>query len=672
MKTYNFTFEGYDEIDKFLHINNDIEKASSVLIQIFSGVIEKDVLQDLSKYLLQKIPYANIIGATTDGEILNDTVTTQSIIISITIFEKSTLTSSYIDDVEIKYSHLAGERIALKLKDDKSKVFILFGDGLNINGEELLNGVSSTVEDVIVSGGLSGDNATFQGTYLIYQDKVIQNGVVGVSINSDDLIVHNDYSFAWQNIGREFFVNKSIKGRVFEIDGMTPVELYSKYLGKEVADLLPGIGIEFPLIIQDDNIDIARAVLAKNEDGSLEFAGNIQEGSKVRFGIGNTDLLLNDAKQLAQKTASQSSESIFIYSCMARRRFLDSQSSADVKHLSKITTVAGFFTYGEFFTLHNEYKLLNESMTILSLSETNYAKNELIFEDINDKASSLTTLQALSHLVNVTSAELENLNVNLENKVANEIEKNLEYEKKVFDSMKMASLGDMIANIAHQWRQPLSVITTSASGMQVNKEMGILDDESFNKYTNTMISQSMYLSETINTFRDFIKEEHILCDIILQDEIKNTLKILDVVLKDNGIKLIDEINYNNPVMLRLITGELPQVLINIINNAKDVLNENNIVEKWVKLSLDVRNDKCILTIEDNGGGIPQKVLPKIFEPYFTTKHKSTGTGIGLYMSYDIIKKHFKGDIYAKNTENGAKFIIELPTINANNAIKVEN
>jgi signal transduction histidine kinase len=311
-------------------------------------------------------------------------------------------------------------------------------------------------------------------------------------------------------------------------------------------------------------------------------------------------------------------------------------------------------------------------MTILSLSETNYGKNELIFEDINDKASSLTTSQALSHLVNVTSAELENLNVNLENKVANEIEKNLEYEKKVFDSMKMASLGDMIANIAHQWRQPLSVITTSASGMQVNKEMGILDDESFNKYTNIMISQSMYLSETINTFRDFIKEEHILCDIILQDEIKNTLKILDVVLKDNGIKLIDEINYNNPVMLRLITGELPQVLINIINNAKDALNENNIVEKWVKLSLDVRNDKCILTIEDNGGGIPQKVLPKIFEPYFTTKHKSTGTGIGLYMSYDIIKKHFKGDIYAKNTENGAKFIIELPTINANNAIKVEN
>jgi signal transduction histidine kinase len=640
MKTYNFIFENCEKIDKFLQLNNDILEAKSVLIQIFSGILDKQLLQSISTHLLHKIPIAKIIGATTDGEIFNDTVDTNSIVISITLFEKSTVTTAFIDDVEIKDSSLAGERIALKLKSDTSKVFILFGDGLNINGEEFLNGVSSTVNDVVVSGGLSGDNATFSGTYLISQDKIIQNGVVGVSINSHDLIVNQNYSFAWQNIGREFLVNKAIKGRVFEIDGMTPVELYSKYLGEEAASLLPGIGIEFPLIIQNDDIDIARAVLAKYDDGSLEFAGNIQAGTKVKFGIGNIDVLLSDAKSLAHEISVNSCESMFIYSCMARRRFLGSQSSEDIKFLSKITSISGFFTYGEFFTFNDEYKLLNESMTILSLSENSYDKKSIGLEESNKSIGSVTTLRALSHLVNVTSKELENLNESLETKVASEIEKNLEYEKKVFDSMKMASLGDMIANIAHQWRQPLSVITTSASGMQVNKEMGILDDESFLKYTNTMISQSMYLSETINTFRDFIKEEHILCDIVLQDEINNTLKILDVVLKDNGIELIDMIDYDKPVMLRLITGELPQVLINIINNAKDALNENNVAKKWVKLSLETNEDRCILSIEDNGGGIPDDVLPKIFEPYFTTKSNSSGTGIGLYMSYDIVKKTF--------------------------------
>jgi C4-dicarboxylate-specific signal transduction histidine kinase len=272
----------------------------------------------------------------------------------------------------------------------------------------------------------------------------------------------------------------------------------------------------------------------------------------------------------------------------------------------------------------------------------------------------MTTLKALSHLVNTTSQELDEINHTLHLKVVDEIEKNIEYEKKVFDSMKMASLGDMIANIAHQWRQPLSVITTSASAMQINKELGILDDELFIQYTNMMITQAMYLSETINTFRDFIQEEHRLCDVVLQNEIENTLKILNVVLKDNGISLIKNLNHHKPITIRLVMGELTQVLINIINNAKDALKEIHSEDKWIQLELYSTDDKCIITIEDNGMGIPNDVLPRIFEQNFTTKSKAIGTGIGLYMSYNIVVKHFGGSLYANNSENGAKFFIEIP------------
>jgi len=660
MQTYNLKYTTNDAFIAFIDQHQDIVNNNNVLVQLFSGVLDYGNLQSILTQIKQSLPKSTIIGATTDGEIFNDTVTTHSVIVSITVFHKSTLVMDCIGDIDDSYD--AGINIGKKLQQPNSKVFILFGDGLNNNGEEFLNGLNEQLDqNIVIAGGLSGDNATFSGTYLFYDDKILQNAVVGVSINSDQLSVYNNYSFAWQNIGKTFTVTKSVKNIVYAIDDMTPVELYKKYLGDEVAKLLPGIGIEFPLIIQDDGIDIARAVLAKSEDGSLIFAGNIQEGAKVRFGVGNANIIFKDGKKLFDKTASNSCEAIFIYSCMARRRFLDSQASLDIQHFSQIAPVSGFFTYGEFLTLNNQYKFLNESLTILALSENEQeAKNDLTLHNEDINSSEMTTLRALSHLVNVTSKELELLNSNLEIKVQEEIEKNHEYEKKVFDSMKMASLGDMIANIAHQWRQPLSVITSCASGLQLSKEGDMLDDDVFDKYMDTIIAQSNYLSDTINIFRDFIQEEHVFSEVVLQTEITHALQILDAVIKDNDIKLIDNIDYNDSINIRLVTGELPQVIINIINNAKDALNENKIEHKTIILNLTKQNNMAIITIEDNAGGIPEHILPKIFEPYFTTKHKSTGTGIGLYMSYDIITKHFNGKLYAQNSEQGAKFFIELP------------
>ena len=660
MKTYNIEYINKESFDSFITLNQDILRASSVLIQIFAGVLNRSLLEEVSHHIAIKIPQGKIIGATTDGEILHGSVLTHSIVVSITLFEKTTLTLGSIENIDLEDSFSVGERLALKIKEPNSKLFILFGDGLSMNGEDFINGILKETPGVLVAGGLAGDNGIFSKTYLIYQNRVITNGVVGVALNSDQLMINNQYSFAWENIGREFTVGRSEKNRVYEIDNITPVALYTKYLGTTIANLLPSIGIEFPLIIQENGIEVARAVLSRNSDGSLVFAGNIPEGSKVRFGVGNVQHILDDTKNIAQKIAQKSSESIFVYSCMARRRFLGEYASEDIHYLSKISPLSGFFTYGEFYSFGDSCKFLNESMTVISLSENNNPIQELQIESNKKGVNYMTTLQALSHLANSTSRELDQLNKSLHQKVVGEIEKNLEYEKKVFDSMKMASLGDMIANIAHQWRQPLSVITTSASAMQLNKDLGILDDDLFGKYTEMIISQAMYLSETINTFRDFIKEEHKLCDVVIQSEIDNTLKILDVVLKDNGIILTKNINYEKPIVLRLVTGELSQVIINIINNAKDALCEESKGDKWIRLELGSNETHCIITVEDNGKGIPEDVLPRIFDQNFTTKSSSIGTGIGLYMSYNIVVKHFGGSLYAKNSHNGAKFFIEIP------------
>jgi len=230
----------------------------------------------------------------------------------------------------------------------------------------------------------------------------------------------------------------------------------------------------------------------------------------------------------------------------------------------------------------------------------------------------------------------------------------------ILSQVKNAQMGEMIGNIAHQWRQPLSAISTAVTGMIVQKECEILDDDIFFKTCNNVNEQAQYLSSTINIFRDYIKEQKELKTVILQDRLNNVLKMKEATFTNNYIKLINNINNTEPIEITMIIGELDQVIINIINNAKDILEQNNIEKKWIKIDLAQDNNCAIITIEDNGGGVPKEILPKIFDPYFTTKHQSQGTGLGLHMSKDIIEKSLKGSLKVKNSKYGAMFIIKLP------------
>lgn len=255
--------------------------------------------------------------------------------------------------------------------------------------------------------------------------------------------------------------------------------------------------------------------------------------------------------------------------------------------------------------------------------------------------------------------EIEELNKNLEKRIALEVEKNREKDLQIFEGAKMTSLGEMISNIAHQWRQPLSGISSMASGMLFSKEFGTLSDETFSNYCTKIVENTQFLSQTIDTFSNFISEEKEFKNVILQERIQKILYIQSATLNHHHISLIDAIDYSKPISLNLFIRELDQVLMSIINNSKDALMKNHIKNPWIKIGLENDEEKIIITIEDNAGGIDDTILPHIFEPYFTTKHQSQGTGLGLYISYKIVVESLGGKLYAKNSEFGAKFFIEL-------------
>ena len=155
-------------------------------------------------------------------------------------------------------------------------------------------------------------------------------------------------------------------------------------------------------------------------------------------------------------------------------------------------------------------------------------------------------------------------------------------------------------------------------------------------------------------------ESHNVKEIIVQERIKMAIKIIEPSFMMNNIEIIEDYMEKENIYFSLISGELLQVLISILNNAKDAFIEKDIENKWLKYSVKKDTNKFIITLEDNAGGIQVEIMDKIFNPYFTTKHQNQGTGMGLYSSYNIITKHLNGKIYAANTSFGAKFTIELP------------
>jgi signal transduction histidine kinase len=243
------------------------------------------------------------------------------------------------------------------------------------------------------------------------------------------------------------------------------------------------------------------------------------------------------------------------------------------------------------------------------------------------------------------------------------------FQEQLHRNEKMASMGEMIGNIAHQWRQPLSVISTSSTGVILQESMGTLDKSYLIKEMNNINEKAQYLSKTIDDFRDFIKGDIEKTLFNLTDTIEKCLKIEDGILRQNQIQVIK--NLNNDISLTNLPHGLAQSLVNIINNAKDVMvNNQDESERFLFIETKKDEDNAIIILKDSGGGINNDIMSKIFEPYFTTKHQSQGTGLGLHMTYNIITDHMNGTIEVTNetyTHNdkeyiGATFIITLPNI----------
>ena len=249
--------------------------------------------------------------------------------------------------------------------------------------------------------------------------------------------------------------------------------------------------------------------------------------------------------------------------------------------------------------------------------------------------------------------KLHDLATNLEKKVEEESLKNAKKDRLLQHQSKMAELGDMIGNIAHQWRHPLTRLSLLLQNLKAYKNKGKMNDRIFDETLENSIGQINFMSNTIDNFKDFYKTDNTQEEFTVQECITDILNIIGSDLEHNNIKV--NIQAVSDVKLHGNKNQFSHVLLNIIVNAKDALVENKILDPNINIKLENKK-QTVITIEDNAGGIKEEFLEEIFNPYFTTKEEK-GTGIGLYLCKTIIEDEMNGVLKAENLSDGARFQI---------------
>jgi hypothetical protein len=564
MKTCSLEFTNEQHLRDFLFKEN-ITDDKELLLQVFTGIVEQEFIENLIQIIKKYLPNISIVGSTTAGEIIGSKSCEKSTVLSFSSFENTKVKTS-IARKETS-SFVLGEKLLKCYAQDElenSNVMICFADGLDINAQEFLDGVYNIKSDIEVAGGLAADNYEFIKTYVFNENGLVENGAVCAVLINKDLKLYRNYNFNWQSISKKHTVEKSQGNRVYKIEGKTALEFYRYYLGEQVCEKLPRAGIEFPFIFEKDGLQIARVVFATHEDGSMTFSGNVPENTQIHIAYGNIKNILDNTVEDINSLNDQEIESLFIYSCSARKELLKKYVEYEITpYYRVIKEVSGFYTYGEFF----KKNLLNQTITTLGLSEGSEKisleeKFELNKLEINENEYDFYKTQGLSHILSITTSELEKLNKNLEEKVQEEVLESRKKDALIEANASHAQMGEMMEMIVHQYRQPLSALSIGLSSLEFCSKSDILDKDMFEKTLGLLNESVIHLNDTIEDFRTFFSpstKKEIIKPIELLSKLENISKAL---FKKLDIKLEITTQFNEAIFIDI--GKVLQVLLNLV------------------------------------------------------------------------------------------------------------
>ncbi len=413
-KTITCLYENHDQLNQFIQ-NHELCEYPNLLVQVFSSNIDQSFLLQLHTEIKSILPLATVIGCTGAGEIIEGQMVESKAVISFTIFEKTELTSVLLHQNDYENSYEMGKSLAQQLLVFDTKAMLIFSAGEHVDAQSMLNGLYEGSPELIVAGGLAGNNGRLKESYAFTGEDVTTQGVAAVALQSDQLVAEAYRNYQWQEIGKSFAITKAKGSNIYSIDHKKPIQVLKQYLGKSFVDDLPDSGNEFPFIMKDKGEKVPLFILEILKNGAIRVNRKISEGAEITFAYPDIEGIVESSLQNMRHLAKKQVDTIFVYDCMARKRFAPDFTVKELGMLQSISSTNGFFAYGELTGgKTGAPQLLGHALTYLALSENSGQKqnnHKLTFKYTSP--AYLKNVTALTHLMQASHNDFFLLNESL-------------------------------------------------------------------------------------------------------------------------------------------------------------------------------------------------------------------------------------------------------------------
>ena len=677
----------YNNFDAFTEWcnNNNINNSKKLLIEINYPNDDKKLLKILLSELQDSFSKATIVGMQSFASFTNHQVSdlNKDPIISIMEFETSSVSSMVIDLGKNyirgeSHNYIADKNLIEKyLQSDTEAVEILS----SFNNCETSSFINSIGEDFrhlkIFGGGATSKSPDANNAFVFHNGKIYEKAIILIFMHGENLTVELYQAFDWKPISKKKRITKTKNSTIFTMADSPALDIYRKYFPNLESD--KSVFLQVPLYITKGNssytVHILDADLSKQ---SISTAQPLEENDIVQLSIGNYNAMMNRITEIYSFLSNTPAQALWIGACIAYEYGFRIPIKYYISNIKSNNHIFGYTTIQEYFNEENQPNTFhNHTFVMAAITESNNSyieleeykgKNITPFEVANKNLYSIMhkTANELNRLtenleirVNQRTQELKTLNDELEIRVADAVREVKRQTAIMNQQSRLASMGEILENIAHQWRQPLNAVSWVLQDIEIKAKLGNQADINIEEVAQKINNSIQFLSNTIEDFRRFVDKSSDMAQTFnLKRTIESTKKLIEDTLTRLNIKI--ELDCDDDITYKGFENDIKHVIMNLINNARDAFEENKIKNGKITISVYHEEDVLQITVQDNAGGIPKPILKNIFDPYYTTKHKTKGTGLGLYMSKNLIEK-VNGSLEVLSILNGkTTFLISLP------------